>query len=207
MNEDRRPVAIWTEEDAKPYYAASRECQDAWNAYADHEAQVEMNCMDPDRQPGTMYHWQPPFTFAQFKNAFDKGLAGRLRRPLNYYDPSRDYLTTRGDKEHLTPHEIDYLTTPGPIPAPASIVKPVSENVVKVETALLKRGKSRSVVPMEAAKDLAYETAKQHIRMEIASIRLDIARQKPSVWSLFRTRSTTNAEDALKRLEKRLDSM
>jgi hypothetical protein len=199
MTDDRRPVAIWTEDGAKPYYAASRECQDAWNAYADHEAQVEMNCMDPDRQPGTMYHWHPPFTFPQFKNAFDKGLAHRLKRPLNYYDPSRDYLTTRGDKEHLTPHEIDYLTTPGPVPVP--------DSVIKVETALLKRGKSRSVVQAEEAKDLAYETAKQHIRMEIASIRLELARQKPSVWSLFRTRTTTSAEDALKRLEKRLESM
>ncbi|QXV73719.1 hypothetical protein [Rhizobium phage RHph_N46] len=83
---------------------------------------------------------------------------------------------------------------------------PAPDSVIKVETALLKRGKSRSVVPMEAAKDLAYETAKQHIRMEIASIRLDLA-QKPSIWSLFRSRPTTSAEDALKRLEKRLDSM
>ncbi|QXV74001.1 hypothetical protein [Rhizobium phage RHEph12] len=197
---DRRPVAIWTEDGAKLYYAASRECQDAWNAYADHEAQVEWNCGDPDRSPGVMANWRPPFTFTQFKNAYDKGLAHRLQRPLNYYNPATDYLTTRGDKEHLTPHEIDYLTTPGPVPVP--------DSVVRVETALLKRGKARSVAQAEEAKDLAYETAKQHIRMEIASIRLDLARQKqPSIWSLFRTRPTTSAEDALKRLEKRLESM
>lgn len=206
-----KPIAIWDEATANLYYAASRELRNAWNEYANHEATVEYNCMDPDRQPGTMHNWTPPFTFEKFKNAFDKGLALRLRRPLNYYNPSVDYLTTRKETDHLTPHEIDYLTTPGPVPPPQNIFKDVLDGFDKLttETRQYTADKEaayqaeRAAQRAEAQRVVEVKAALTLIEVEISEIRSD-ARKARVKWSLFTTGSKMTVEDALQRLEQRI---
>lgn len=101
-----RPVAIWDAETVNLWHAQDAATQKAWDDYANHEAQVEVNCGDPDRQPGTMYQWRPPFTFQQWLVQYKTGRNDMLARPLNYYDSSTDYLTSRERFDHLSPEKV-----------------------------------------------------------------------------------------------------
>jgi hypothetical protein len=81
MAEDRRPISIWHKGDAEAYYAATKAEQNAWNAYAQAEADAFDN--DPHRdsydttavfpgwdRDGKMTNWCPPLFFPEWLKAY-----------------------------------------------------------------------------------------------------------------------------------------
>ncbi len=67
----RLPIAIWDTENAALYHESSIEIQDAWDAYAQAEAdKLEREDATVDRHLGIMHRWTPPLTFQRWKEQY-----------------------------------------------------------------------------------------------------------------------------------------
>lgn len=67
---DRRPMCIWDIHNNFLYYASSVDIQDAWNDYAQHEANVFNDRNASDKQTGLMYQWRPALSFKVWRERY-----------------------------------------------------------------------------------------------------------------------------------------